>query len=240
MLAAATGYFALLLVLLLWTKSGWGLVASIAARKELQQQLPGAGSLSPGRRMLRGTLRSRSPITNFTGDRCIYTATHLHVVDDPHTESSSIAGSFYDQRTAPAWLDTHDGPVELDLRDVVWAIPGQKLHLTKEISWSELKEWAPKLAAECPSKDNRICERSDTSVPVGVVAYVIGDLCETEDADRGKPKLIMQAPPRGELVVRESSPAAVLAEHDVRLIGSTISTIVLTVYTATLLYWLLL
>lgn len=57
MIATGTGYLAVLLVLLLWSKRQWGLLASYAALQSMRRLLQTATTVTPGRRVLYGTLQ---------------------------------------------------------------------------------------------------------------------------------------------------------------------------------------
>lgn len=244
MIATGTCYLAVLLVLLLWGKERWGLVASYAAFQSVRRLLQTGTTVTPGRRVLYGTLHSEKPLRDSTGEPVILVSTGKAVIDDISSESSSVVASEYERHIAPCVLQTRSGPVQLDLTESQWQLPNQTHHRHTELSWMECSRLAPALANRWSPAPDRVYHFDESTVPVAARAYVYGQLSlqtpPTGAAASEMPQFHLTSPPNGQVLLRERSPGQVLALHQFRLIVATLTTLLLTFYTATLLAWLVL
>ncbi len=244
MIATGTGYLAVLLALLLWSKRRWGLLASYAALQSVRRLLQTATTVTPGRRVLSGTLQSDKPLIDSTGDAVIYLSTAKLVIDGSNSESASVVGSEFDRQLAPCVLQTSSGPVQLDLKESHWQLPDQFHHRHTEPSWMAFSHLAPELAKRWSPEPDRGFQFDETTVAVGAHAYVSGQLSlrppPAPAAASDPPQLHLTAPPGGKVTLSERSPGQVLAQHQLRLAVATLTTALLTLYTTTLLAWLFL
>lgn len=240
MLQTVTGSLAVLLVLLLFTKKKWGLWASFAALPAMWKLLQTATQRTPGRRVLYGTLETEEPLYNWTGDAVVYRFTSMQVIEHPNSEEAKTVASEEFRRTARCVLQTSEGPVTLDLKESVWGFPDQCFDHHIEPDVDVFSKLAPNLAAYWPPNSERAYHCDERSVPVQTAAYVVGVLSVRPSATPSDPpQLHLAAPPLGKLLLREHSPRQTLVNHSCRLVIAIGSTLVITLYAATLIAWLL-
>lgn len=250
MLAAFSGFLSVLFALVLCLRRPWGIVASGPLRRRVECLLQDASALTPGVRILHGSLHTDSPVYAFASATAtekpavLAVSASVKIWDDYETESCKIVADRHWSRSAAWTLRSGASEVLLE-RGAANSLSGfpasyRRTRLTED----DLKELAPDLASSFPPKPGRAYLLDEYVVLQGVAVMAIGLLSplaqEPQPATPGRPRFRMAGSANGPLTLSTSSPTGIFAEHERRQFLAALAAGVLSLYGAVTLLWLLL